>query len=67
MRVFMLQHKTSHWGGYCNGTELCVRDSKDLNQLISKQLVFTQGVPHCNPVSYTHLDVYKRQNKESAL
>ena len=50
--------------------QMCIRDSPygSLAQLV-EQLTFNQLVAGSNParpVSYTHLDVYKRQDKKAA-
>ena len=53
---------------------MCIRDSKKMVQMIADRfglsslkfntletLVEAIGLPKCKAVSYTHLDVYKRQ------
>ena len=40
---------------------MCIRDSFDTHDLPDYETYDSHSCPWCRPVSYTHLDVYKRQ------
>ena len=45
---------------------MCIRDSPASLQIVLRHNLHNTGLPTAsNPVSYTHLDVYKRQEKRA--